>query len=305
MEVINSILPVFMVIIAGKFLYFVKLTGDDFLQGADRLTYYFFFPVMLFWKTSSGDQVSGEDLLFSVVCITVVFLVFVLGLSLIRVFRIRRFQAGSFLQSCFRFNTYVGMALVITALSDECVRIFSILIGFVIPFINVISVVSLIGFSSRRVSFAEQVRITLKSLFTNPLIIACFSGMAVSGFVDGFPDFMENTFRLVSYAALPVALVSIGGGFHFQGIRTHVRSALTASTVKLIVLPATGFVFLKIFGFSTSYVQTGMVFFSLPCATSSYILSSQLNSDTALASAAIVLSTLLSFFTMSVVISFI
>mgnify|MGYP006284196475 CR=1 FL=1 len=305
MEVLNSILPVFMVIIAGRFLYFVKLTGDDFLQGADRLTYYFLFPVMLFWKTSSGDQVSGQDLLFSFVCIMVVFLVFLLGLLIIRFSRISRFQAGSFLQSCFRFNTYVGMALVITALSDECVRIFSILIGFVIPFINVISVVSLIAFSNRQVSFSEQLRFTMKSLFTNPLIIACFSGMAASGFVGDFPGFMESTFRLISYAALPVALVSIGGGFSLKGVRSYMGAALGASAVKLLVLPAAGFVCLQTFGFSTPYIQTGMVFFSLPCATSIYILSSQLNSDTELASATIVLSTLLSFFTMSAVIGFI
>jgi len=37
-----------------------------------------------------------------------------------------------------------------------------------------------------------------------------------------------------------------------------------------------------------------MVFFTLPAATSAYILSSQLNSDLDLASAGIVLSTLLS-----------
>ena len=305
MEVVNSILPVFMVIIAGRFLYYVNLTGDDFLQGADRLTYYFLFPVMLFWKTSSGDRVSGQDLLFSFVCIMVVFLVFLLGLAIIRFSRISRFQAGSFLQSCFRFNTYVGMALVITALSDECVRIFSILIGFVIPFINVISVAALITFSSREVSVREQLRIILKSLFTNPLIIACFSGMAASGLVGDFPDFMESTFRLVSYAALPVALISIGGGFHLKGIRVHMAAALGASAVKLLVLPAVGFVFLQISGFSTPYLQTGMVFFSLPCATSIYILSSQLNSDTELASATIVLSTLFSFFTMSAVITLI
>lgn len=305
MAVVNSILPVFLIIIAGRFLYWVKLTGDDFLQGADRLTYYFLFPVMLFWKTSSGDRVSGQDLLFSLVCMAAVFLVFIFGLLLIRFCRISRFKAGSFLQSCFRFNTYVGMALVITALDEECVRIFSILIGFVIPFINLISVSSLIAFSNREISFTERVWVTLKSLLTNPLIIACFSGMAVSGLVDDFPGFLESTFRLVSYAALPMALVSIGGGFHLKGVRSYLGPALGASAVKLLVLPAAGFVFLHGFGFSHSYVQTGMVFFSLPCATSIYILSSQLDSDTDLASVTIGLSTVLSFFTMSAVIGFI
>jgi predicted permease len=46
--------------------------------------------------------------------------------------------------------------------------------------------------------------------------------------------------------------------------------------------------------------QTGMIFFCLPTSTAIYVLSSQLNSDTELASAAIVVSTLLSFGALSV-----
>jgi predicted permease len=43
-----------------------------------------------------------------------------------------------------------------------------------------------------------------------------------------------------------------------------------------------------------------MIFFTLPASTAIYVLSSQLNSDTELASSSIVISTLLSFFPLSV-----
>jgi predicted permease len=42
-----------------------------------------------------------------------------------------------------------------------------------------------------------------------------------------------------------------------------------------------------------------MIYFTLPTSTALYILSAQLNSDTQLASAAIALSTILSFFSLS------
>jgi predicted permease len=48
--------------------------------------------------------------------------------------------------------------------------------------------------------------------------------------------------------------------------------------------------------------QVGMLFFALPASPAIMVLSSQLNSDTEFASAAIVLSTLLSFFSMSAVL---
>jgi predicted permease len=49
-------------------------------------------------------------------------------------------------------------------------------------------------------------------------------------------------------------------------------------------------------------VQTGMIFFALPTSTALYVLSSQLGSDTRLAAASIVLSTILSFVSLTVVL---
>jgi hypothetical protein len=46
----------------------------------------------------------------------------------------------------------------------------------------------------------------------------------------------------------------------------------------------------------------GLIFFALPASTAIYVLSSQMNSDTDLASSAIVLSTLLSFFSLSYIL---
>jgi hypothetical protein len=46
--------------------------------------------------------------------------------------------------------------------------------------------------------------------------------------------------------------------------------------------------------------KTGMIFLCLPASTAIYVLSSQLNSDTDLASAAIVVSTVLSFVSLSI-----
>jgi malonate transporter and related proteins len=77
------------------------------------------------------------------------------------------------------------------------------------------------------------------------------------------------------------------------------RLALAASLFKLLVLPAIGFGCLKALGVDGPSFQIGMIFFALPTSSAIYILSSQLNSDPELATAAIALSTLLSFFSLS------
>jgi predicted permease len=67
----------------------------------------------------------------------------------------------------------------------------------------------------------------------------------------------------------------------------------------LIILPLAGYLFLKAFETSGVSFSVGMIYFTLPTSTALYILSAQLNSDTQLASAAIALSTILSFFSLS------
>jgi predicted permease len=66
-------------------------------------------------------------------------------------------------------------------------------------------------------------------------------------------------------------------------------------------LPLVGYGMLVRLQVSGSALQTAMLFFALPTSTAIYVLSSQLGSDTALASATIVVSTVLSFFSLSVV----
>jgi hypothetical protein len=123
--------------------------------------------------------------------------------------------------------------------------------------------------------------------------------MVFGQLVNRFPGFIDNTLRLASYVTLPLALLSIGSMLTLGSLRTHLRLALAASLFKLLVLPAIGFGCLKALGIDGPSFQIGMIFFALPTSSAIYILSSQLNSDPELASAAIALSTLLSFFSLS------
>jgi len=78
------------------------------------------------------------------------------------------------------------------------------------------------------------------------------------------------------------------------------KLSLVACVFKLILLPIIGYLFLKIFNATAISFKVGMIYFALPTSTALYILSSQLSSDTQLASAAIALSTILSFISLSV-----
>ena len=142
--------------------------------------------------------------------------------------------------------------------------------------------------------------IFFKEIVSNPLVLSCAAGLAYSRSVGSFPAYIENTFRLISAAALPLALISIGGALTMKGLRNNLGISTVAAAIKLLVLPLVGFFVLREFQVTGISFKVGMIFFTLPTSASIYVLSSQLNSDTELASAAIVLSTILSFMSLSV-----
>lgn len=302
MIILNNLFPVFALIGLGALLKRFNLTGDQFLKSSDRLIYFIFFPLMLFWKIGAAPPLDHRavDLIAAALC--AVATVYLISAICLKLFKITKFSAGSFSQSCYRFNTYVGMAVIMNAIGESGVARFGILIGFIIPIINVLAVSTLIWYSGRTISIRKRLGITLRALVSNPLIIGCLAGMAYSRFVGTFPVFLDNTLRLAAMVTLPLALISIGGSLTLKTLQINMRPALLASVVKLLALPAAGWLFLGVFHASPLSFQVGMLFFALPTSPAIVVLSSQLNSDTKFAAAAIVLSTLLSFFSMSAVL---
>jgi predicted permease len=302
MIILNNLFPVFALIGLGALLKHLHLTGERFLKSSDQLVYFIFFPVMLFWKIGASPSVDAgaTDLIAAAIC--AVACVYLVSAACMKLFKVSTFAAGSFSQSCYRFNTYAGMAVIMNALGETGVARFGILIGFIIPIVNVLALSTLIWYSGQSIDTRTRLRITLRALISNPLIIGCLAGMAYARFMGSFPVFLDNTFRLASTVALPLALLSIGGSLTLKNLNAHLSQSLAAAMVKLLVLPMVGWLFLILFDASPLSFKVGMLFFALPTSPAIMVLSSQFNSDTAFASAAIVLSTLLSFFSMSAVL---
>jgi predicted permease len=298
--VLNSLFPVFMLILFGSMLKRWRLTNDVFLKTADRLTYYIFFPALLFWKIGGASSALTEDTGLYKAVICAVLTVYVLSTLFIKLSKMPDYKAGTFSQSCYRFNSYIGVAIVLSAFGEVGIKQFGILIGMIIPIINVLCVSTLIWFSEEKMQPAKRLWQTARALISNPLILACISGIIYANIWQGFPPFIGNTLQLTSYVALPLAMLSIGGALTLSTIRDHSKLSLIASIFKLLVLPLIGYGFLIAFGVSDLGLRIGLIYFTLPTSPALYILSAQLNSDTNLASASIALSTILSFFSLSI-----
>jgi len=111
MMVLNNLFPVFALILFGVLLRRWHLTDEVFLKTADKLTYYIFFPLLLFWKIGGASTAlfSKSGMYKAVLC--TIFAVYVLSTIFIMLFKVPDYQAGIFSQSCYRlfiFNVVRG-----------------------------------------------------------------------------------------------------------------------------------------------------------------------------------------------------
>jgi len=104
-------------------------------------------------------------------------LVWLFALAFVHWGRISKGRArGSFLQGAVHGNLgYVGLAVTLYVLGEEGIRLAGVVIGFLIITQNVLGVLSLTFYSAG----ASRRGVSI-SLITNPIIIACFSGLLIS-----------------------------------------------------------------------------------------------------------------------------
>lgn len=308
LAILNNVLPVFSLVALGLALLRAGLVDKAFFKVSDRLVYFIFFPALLFWKIGgrTGQAALAQDLgIFEIMpqVLGAVLIAWLASLVYIRLTNMDPYLAGSFSQVSFRFSTYVGMAVVLTAWGGPGGACLAILVGLAIPLINVLAVGTLVWFSQSQYTGWQKTMMMLKAMLGNPLIIACLLGMAYARYAPPLPVFVENTLGLASSLTLPLALLSMGAGLSLDKLRVYWRPAAAASVIKLLVLPMVGLGLLYLSGASGLAFQVAMVFFVLPSSPSCHILSSQLGGDPDLAVNAVALTTVLSFFSLSLALS--
>ncbi|MBU4383466.1 MAG: AEC family transporter [Proteobacteria bacterium] len=301
-HILDNVLPVFVLIALGRLIMAKGWAPPAFFAASDRIVYFIFFPALLFLKIgSAGVELSAPPALMAAV-LAAILVVWALSLVYARLAGVAPYQAGTFSQVSYRFNTYVGMAVILSAFGEEGVARFGILISMAIPFINLLAVSTLVWYSQASYSGAQKALLAFKALLANPLILSCLAGIAWAHSGLELPLFLKRSLALAGGLSLPLALLSIGGALALTKLKGRVALSLLSCLLKLLVLPLVGWSLLSLAGVGGLSLTVAMIFLALPTATSAYILSTQMNSDADLAGAAIVLGTLLSFFSLSAVL---
>lgn len=303
-EIFLIVLPVFLVIGLGFALRGTGLVEGDFLAKLNRLVYYVPLPIMFFYKIAQSDFSASFNpkLLISAVAavIAVCSCSYLYG-------GFRNYEPkvqGTFAQACFRGNlVYVGLPIIYSAYGEEGFAVAGIMIGFLTPLVNFLSIVVLL-LPQQRTNHELRASFWIHQIGLNPLIVASFLGIVWSIFGLPIPLVLAETFEIISGMALPLALMVIGASFSLAELRGDMVVTAVASVVKLVLLPALVGVLMLVSGVSGMEFGVGILLTGAPAASAGYIMAQQLKSDGDLASSIIMISTLASVFSYTLCLFF-
>jgi predicted permease len=298
MSLLELILPIFAVIFLGFFLKKAARVDEAFVQILNQLVYQVFLPVLVFWEISRAPFQDSFNPRLVFITFGAMGFLWLMVLVAGKMLGSRRAQVGVMAQGSFRGNlAYIGLALAFNLYGSPGVSKAGVLIGFMIPFMSFFSILGLILFrpvGRSKLGWGALIR----SVFLNPLILASFIGLGFSYGSWRLPAILANTLRLLSGLSLPLALISLGGNLSFRGIKGSLTPALLGTLLKLVFLPGIG-VLLLCYGKVTGVdFRLTVILLACPTAVVTYIMAAELGGDKELSAAIIMLSTLISMFSL-------
>lgn len=270
MQGILLLLPDFGLILLGWALYRLVDFGENFWSGLEKLVYFVLFPALLFKALASTriDFAVAAPLFASGAAALGCGVV--LGLLAAPLFKQQKTLFASRFQCAFRFNSYLGLAVIGKLHGAAGIAAMGILIGAMVPLANMASVWVLARHGNLGV-FREMAR--------NPLVLATLAGFAYSASGLALPDALAQLLGRLGQAAIALGLLAVGAALKLRGASGSHGASCYLLAVKLLAVPAAGLLAASSLGLSGVYFDTVIVFAALPTATSAYILAVRMGGD--------------------------
>ncbi len=305
MTILHALIPIFLIILFGYGLKRAEFPGDHFWDPAKRITYYILFPCLLFHNLSTAQL--GDYPLFrmSVAVGGAIFILTALVLFFKEKIGADNPSFTSIVQGSIRMNTYLGISAAASLYGQEGITLAALNIAIIIPLVNIICVAVLTHYandSSANGPFNRYLQ-TIKSLLTNPLIIACSAGILVNAMDVSLHASIQEIFKILGRASLPLGLLAVGSGLNFVSMRSTKRLVSLTSAFKLLGLPALTTLTCLLFGIDGQTLIVAILFSALPASPSSYILAHQMGGNQQLMASILTVEIVLSALTLSAILS--
>lgn len=258
----------------------------------EKLVYFVLFPCLLFFSVVSSNLDVNSLGAFALGGPAVIFSAFLLGWLGLLVSTMGRVDFASGLQTAYRFNSYIGLALVSRLGGQSAVANLAILLAICVPLCNVLAV----GTMSKGGHLGA-----LLDILKNPLIAGTTLGVVVKLTGVQVPEPVMLTLERLAQAAVSLGLLAVGAGLVFSGLRGNWVVSIWWLAIKLVISPLVAVVYGHFTNLNDAQTLVLLVFSAIPSASSAYILAARMGGNAPLVACLISMSTVGAAFTLPLV----
>ncbi len=301
MTLLSITLPIFILIAFGYALRMARGIDEGDIRTLNNFVYWVSLPAIIlvsFWGIDWFDAVTRSVLainMFAIIGCAAVLFVCVQLLPCAR-----ETKAGIFVSAIVSNTVYMGFPIGQRAFGEGGYDVF---LAAATPHLVVGTVLSVLAIEWFVLGSHSPVRY-VKDIALNPLILALVAGivLSVSGVSGAALQVLAQPLMMLGATASPIALVTLGAFLRGALDTRLLLPALTATTLKLMALP------LAMFGAGIFFVlpepahAASVLAAAMPTAVTSFVVATKYNAAPRLVATTLVLSTLISFGTITLVL---
>jgi len=303
MEVLVRLSGLLALLIAGTGLRRVGVLDAGRTELLNQVAYYVALPALVFVATY--DQAIGEIVSWELfAAVLAAFLGTVITASLVHRNRSPSGRRSVAVVQSYHSNLgYLGVPLVAATFDAEVTAIASVVLGIGSLVQVPLTVVLLVSMNGANAEGALGRH--LRSLASNPVLIALVAGMAIGWFELGVPTAAATALDWVGSLALPLALLCVGATLQVDPATIDRGATASVVGLKVACMPAIAWGALALLGVNAATLTAGVVMLGTPTAVSTYVFATELGGDATFASLNVFVTTVASVASLTLLIELI
>ena len=297
--ILNTVSPIFLIMVLGWILRKRGIIAESFIKQITKFVFNVTLPVLIFLKLATVDFRQVFDVNIIILIYLGIFIIFSISWLIARQFIPKGHGRGVFIQGSFRpNNVIIGLALIMNIFGDEGIARTVVILTFLVPLDNVLSVVALTIFDETGHRGKALLK-SLRSIITNPVIIAGIVAIIYSILKLPLPIIIATPGKYLADITLPLALIGVGASLRVAFLKKTSLITMGAALLKLIIAPVIGTGLGYLWGYVGMDLGIIFIIFACPTAIVSYILAEAMTPHGEIAGNIVITTTLLSALTLS------
>ena len=284
----HAIVPLFLIIAVGYTVKRLGWIGPEEVRRFNKVTFYTFMPVMLFYNIYTSDFSQAVRLPYALFVVGMALAMILLAFLITLAAEKTPERRGVMIQAAFRSNfVLLGLPIAEELLPGANFGITALMIAIVVPIYNMMSVVVLEYFRGGKPKLGE----VLLAVIRNPLILGSVAGLLVQALHITLPEVLVSFAGKMNSAATPLILLLLGASFETREIARYKKELLVCVGLRLVVFPGAILALAAAIGLRGIEFVTLLAMTAAPTAVNSFNMAQQLGGDSHLAGSAVVTST--------------